>query len=181
MRNTVRCHSAYVVLQPIIPGGGGGNTSVESTVWEHGTHDKYWRCVPPKKILTMTTNIKWQYFWLGNWLTTWCPWRITDESPYAILTEHFSLFCLYSLVVCCKIYQDHDSWLSFKFIFLYEQQEKFTNKKQLDSETINISLIFKKCLSTLLPATWFQLNGMISISKTIDFASPADRMQTKIL
>ena len=54
-------------------------------------------------------------------------------------------------------------------------------KNKKSSQTINISVIFKKCLSTLLPATWFQLNGMIFISKTIDFGSPADRMQTKIL
>ena len=39
-----------------------------------------------------------------------CPWRITDESPYAILTEHFSFFSLYSsmkvhftLYACCTL------------------------------------------------------------------------------
>ena len=37
-----------------------------------------------------------------------------------------------------------------------------------------------KCL-TLLPLTWFQLDGMIWISKTIDFASSADRMKTTIV
>ena len=54
----------------------------------------------------MATNTvgKYQkYFCLGHWLTTWRPWRITDEcwritneSPYAFSTDHFSLFSFYS-------------------------------------------------------------------------------------
>ena len=58
----------------------------------------------------MSTNTGGKYFCLGHWLRTWRPWRIsdecwriTDQSPYAFLTEHFSLSSFYSLVLCYTI------------------------------------------------------------------------------
>ena len=56
----------------------------------------------PPEILKKATNTEGKYFCLGHWLTTWRLWRITDEcwrisdeSPYAFLTEHFSLCSFY--------------------------------------------------------------------------------------
>ena len=45
--------------------------------------------------------IRWgKYFCLGHLLNNMHPWYLIDESPYAILTEHFSHFGLYSLASC---------------------------------------------------------------------------------
>ena len=66
---------------------------------------------------------------------------------------------------------------------MFYQQEKFTNKHnactqekmvRLHLETITIT--DQKCL-TSLPVTWFQLDGMIWISKTINFATAANYLE----
>ena len=57
---------------------------------------------------------------------------------------------------------------------MYAREKEY----RLDLETINITDL--KCL-TLLPVTWLQLDGMIWISKTIDFATLADCMKTTMV